>query len=135
MEHLFGPGKEGAGLAGMVADGDDRIEGDVAQLVKVFRAVAGDIDPGLGHDLDGDWVETMNFDPGGPDFDPVALEGPGPAFGHLAAAGVAGAEKEDFQLWVHWRCRSLMSGIEKRLAGTMIALLGIYFVVSPFFQA
>jgi hypothetical protein len=35
-------------------------------------------------------------------FDYTTLQMPGPALGHLAAAGVAGTQKKDSQFFFHW---------------------------------
>jgi hypothetical protein len=50
-----------------------------------------DIDPGLGHDFDGKRIQTVRFDPGRVRFDNISSQIPGPALGHLAAAGITGA--------------------------------------------
>ena len=79
----------------MVADGDHVVELDVGQLVDVLRALARDVDARLGHDLHGVADSAVGRDAGRVGLDHVALQVPRPAFGHLAAAGVAGAEEQD----------------------------------------
>ncbi len=88
-------GKEGTAFVSVVADGDDIIEGDMADFVEVFGAVAGDVYAGFGHDPDGHGVETVGFDAGGIGFDAITFEMASPALGHLASAGVSCAQEED----------------------------------------
>ncbi len=88
----------GAVFTGVAAEGDDVVEGDVLEVINVFGLLVGDVDAGLGHDFYGVGVEAVGFDAGGVGLDLAGLEGAGEAFGHLAAAGVAGAEEEDFEL-------------------------------------
>ena len=60
--------------------------------------MAGDVDARFGHDADRVGIQAVRLDAGGVRLDDVALEMPGPPFGHLAAAGVAGAQEKDVQL-------------------------------------
>jgi hypothetical protein len=83
----------------MVADGDDIIEQDVLEIIDMFGAMAGNIHTCLSHDADSIGIKAVGFDPGRVGFDEVGLEGARPAFGHLAAAGIAGAQEQDFQFW------------------------------------
>jgi len=83
--------KYGAILVGVAADSNDEIEIYVLERVDVLGLVLGNIDAGFGHDLDGALIQAVGFDAGGVGFDVIALELAGPSFGHLAAAGVAGA--------------------------------------------
>jgi hypothetical protein len=85
----------------MAANSYHVIEGDVPQFGNVFGSLAGNINARLGHDTDRIRVQAMRLDPGRVRLDRVALESPRPAFSHLAAAGIARAEKEDFRLLVH----------------------------------
>jgi len=94
-------GEYRAGFVGVVADGDDVIEGDGGERVDVLGLAAGDIDAGFGHCPHGSGVHAVGIDAGGIRLDHVALEESGPAFGHLAAAGIASAEKEDFEFVGH----------------------------------
>jgi hypothetical protein len=79
----------------MTADGDDELKFPVTKLSGGFREVRGDVNPDLGHDLDRQRVEPMFFDTRRGAVKRLRLEMTAPAFGHLAAAGVAGAEKEN----------------------------------------
>src|SRR5882672_9413638 len=90
----------GAIFVGVAADGDDEIERNILEIVDVLGAVLRNIDAGFGHDFDGVGIEAVGFDAGGVGLDLGALEMAGPALGHLAAAGVAGAEEEDFEFVV-----------------------------------
>ena len=96
--HDFGfPGKDGTLLLGLVADRDHQVEGFPGQVVHRLGSMLADIDAQLRHDLDGPGVDPAGPHPRGP-----GLNLPGQivvhqSFGHLAAAGVFGAEKQDFQ--------------------------------------
>ena len=89
-------GKNGTSFVGVSADGDDVVEGDMGEGIDVLGGVLGDVDAGFGHGFGGEGIEDVGFDAGGPGVDDVGLEVAGPAFGHLGAAGVSGAEEEDF---------------------------------------
>jgi len=95
MNDLGVAGKKGAGFVGMAADGDDIVKGNVEEVADVFGVVGGDIHAGFGHDADGAGIEAVGFDAGGIGVNAIGLEMARPAFGHLAAAGVAGAKKQD----------------------------------------
>ena len=91
------PGKDRAALVGLVADRHDDVKGDVEQFADVLAAVPRDVHPGLRHHLDGPGVQSVGLDPRGPGIDGVCLECACPPLSHLAAAGVAGAEKQDLE--------------------------------------
>ena len=88
--------KHRTGLIGVAADGDDRIDFAVQEIVHMLRGVAGNIDVDFGQRCDGFGMNVsggvrasaVNFHEiaGGCTKDPL---------GHVAAAGVAGAEDED----------------------------------------
>ena len=61
--------------------------------IDVSGAMARYIDTGFGHDFHGDWIEAVRLDAGGIRLEAIGFEVPGPAFGHLAATGVAGTKK------------------------------------------
>src|SRR3989339_983082 len=64
--------------------------------------MAADIDPGLGHDPHCQGIEPVFLDPGREKFVAFRMKMSAPALSHLAAARVAGAEKEDFRFgWIH----------------------------------
>ena len=48
-------------------------------------------------------IEAVRFDAGRIGFEAVGFQVPGPAFGHLATAGIARAKKQNFQQR-HWLC-------------------------------
>ena len=96
--HVEPPGfsqKQGAGLVGLVAKGDYVVELDALQGIEMFGDLSGNIDPDLGHDLDGPGVDSMRFDSGGIGIDGIALQMPGPTFRHLAPARIPGAQIKD----------------------------------------
>ena len=76
----------GARLVRGVAYGDYIIELAPGELIDVLCARAGNVDASLGHDLDGAGVDWLGVGPGRGHIDFAALEMPGPALGHLAAA-------------------------------------------------
>jgi hypothetical protein len=87
--------EDGTAFASVTADGDDEVEVNVAQLTYVFGAMSGDIDADFGHDFDGAGVEAVSLDARRVGSETVAPKGARPALGHLASAGVPGAEEED----------------------------------------
>jgi len=97
-------------LVRLVAHGHHVVELCAAQVADVLGAVAGDIDARLGHDADRPRVQAARLNAGRAGLDGIPLQMPHPALGHLAPAGVAGAEEEYLQLCGHpfapaWRGR------------------------------
>jgi hypothetical protein len=88
-------GEIGTGFAGMVAECHHVIKGVQGQLLDQRGLLVADIHPGLRHDPDGIRIEPMLDHPGGIGRINSSVQVPGPAFGHLAAAGVPGTEKKD----------------------------------------
>ena len=67
-----------------------------------------DIDPHFGHDLDGERIQFLRGDAGRVGFEVIAELISRQAFRHLAAAGVARAEKKDFDFIVrHFQASGL----------------------------
>jgi hypothetical protein len=89
-------GENGARLVRVVADRHDIIKVVRRQFGDGLGPVAGDVYACLGHDLHRPRIQTMSFDASREGLDRVAFQCACPAFGHLAAAGIAGAEKQDF---------------------------------------
>ena len=56
--------EKGARFAGVVANGDDGIEGDMPEGIYMFRNVRGNIHQGLGHHLNRSLIETMRLNAG-----------------------------------------------------------------------
>jgi hypothetical protein len=75
--------------------------------------LTGDIDARLGHDSDGERVDSSRLRAGGVRFENLAFEGARPPFGHLAATEIAGAEKEHLQHFLC--CRHEVMGCDFRL--------------------
>lgn len=86
-------GKAGAGLLGVAAEGDDIVKIEVREFLKGFGGLPGDIHSGVGHGADGKGIEAVLDDACALGVDDRGLEVPCKALGHLAAAGVAGAEE------------------------------------------
>ncbi len=89
-------GEHGAGLAGIVADGDDGLDFLVQEFGQRLGTMPGNVDPDFGHDLDGDGVDEAGwFRPGALDVDQPSRRAPQDAFGQVTATGIAGAENQD----------------------------------------
>jgi len=100
METVELTGEHRACLIGVATDGDDGINGAIQELIKMLRAMPGDIDADLLHHLDGLGVNI----PGGlgssaGNLDKITSSGAKHALGEVTAARVSGAENED--KWFH----------------------------------
>ena len=83
--------------------------------------MAGNIHARLGHDSHGIRVQSVGLDPRRVRLDLVAFQVARPALGHLAAAGVAGTEEQDFQhrfCFLHNSSRSILRICFNRLASS-----------------
>ena len=69
-------------------------------LADILRALVRDVHAGLRHHAHRRRVDRVRLYARRPRLDDVGLDRPGPPLGHLAAAGVAGAEEEDSELGV-----------------------------------
>ena len=65
------------------------------QIIDVLRVLFGNVDANFSHHFDGKRIHAVRLDAGGIGFDLIRFEMTGESFGHLAAAGVAGAEQEN----------------------------------------
>lgn len=92
-------GKNRAMLVRMSANSDDVIELNRAKLRDCLGVLAGDVYARFRHDLDGMRIHSVLREAGGIRLDNLRFQMPRPAFRHLAATGVAGAEKQHFYLW------------------------------------
>ncbi len=95
MNASSAPGKDGAILGGIVADGNDVIELPTCELINRFRAVARYVDIDLAHYGDRLRANERRGDAGALDIESVAGYTTKKALGHLAAGGVARAEDQD----------------------------------------
>ena len=50
--------KNRAGLVGIATDGDHCVDRFIEEFVEVFGTVMGNVDPDLGHDFDGEWMDV-----------------------------------------------------------------------------
>jgi len=92
--HLAGENR--AGGIGIAADGDDGMDRLVQKFLQVLRAMAGNVNARLGHDLDGQRMdETGRLGAGALDIHQVARRPAQKTFRDMAAAGIAGAENEN----------------------------------------
>lgn len=95
VDALSGAGEDGAGFAGVVADGDDVVEMLAGEFVDRFRAVLRDIDADLAQDFHGKTIQSNRVRAGAKDFEAIPSQVAQDAFCHLAAGGIAGAEDQD----------------------------------------
>lgn len=89
-------GEHGAGLIGVAADGDDGIDLLPEEFVHVLGVVATDVDADFGHGGDGLRVNVASrLRACALDVEDVPCGLAEDSLGHVAAAGVSGAEDED----------------------------------------
>jgi len=90
---LVGGAREGrAGVAGVVAHGDDTIEWFARRFLQRLRVVPGDVDADFPHGVDGQRMHIAGgLGPGAEDIEVVATQFSEPTLGHLTPAGIAGA--------------------------------------------
>jgi hypothetical protein len=96
MHHLGFSRKYGTVFMSMTANGYDKIELDAVQFIHELRAMPGDIHSGFRHRPDGIGIQAVRGDACRKRLDRVAFQVASPAFGHLAAARIAGAKEQDF---------------------------------------
>ena len=83
----------GAGMVGVVANGDDSLDVALEKLVHVLGRVCGNIDADVGQGADGEGMNgTGGVGTGALDIEQIAGDVAEDAFGHVGATGVAGAE-------------------------------------------
>lgn len=95
MNASSAPGKDGAILGGIVADGNDVIELLTGELINRLRAMTGYVDADLVHDSNSLGANDRRGDAGALDHEAVAGHVTEKALGHLAAGGVSGAEDKN----------------------------------------
>lgn len=87
------------GLVGVAAYGDDGVHILVQKVIHVLRGVRADIDADFGHGFDGERVNiARGIRSGAMDIEQVTGGLSKQAFGHVATAGVSGAENENERL-------------------------------------
>jgi hypothetical protein len=85
-----------AGLIRIAADGDNGVNRLLQKFRERLGAMRGNINPYLGHDFDGEWMNVASgFRASALDVRSVAQCGAQKTFADVAAAGIAGAENED----------------------------------------
>ena len=83
----------GAGMVGVVANGDDSLDVALEKLVHVLGRVCGNIDADVSQGADGEGMDgTGGVGTGALDIEQIAGDVAEDAFGHVGATGVAGAE-------------------------------------------
>ncbi len=98
---IYLAGKGRARLVGVSANGDHGVDPRVEELVEVLGSVSGYVDADFLHDLYGLWMHVARgLGSGGEHLVSVAERVSEDAFGHVAAAGVSGAEIEQFDFFI-----------------------------------
>ena len=85
--------KHGTMLVGIAADSHHVIKRGPLKLANSLRPLIGNIDARLGHDPNGIGVQAVGLNARRVRFDLIGFQVASPAFRHLTAAGVAGAEE------------------------------------------
>jgi hypothetical protein len=88
-------GEDRAAVPRPIANRDDVREMLAEKSDYIFGMLTRNINSDFGHGFHGQWVQNAWLQPGALRIESVASEVPQVSFGHLAAAGVAGAEKQD----------------------------------------
>ena len=101
VNHPGGARKCGTGLVSVPAYRDDDVQWLIAKIGNRFAPVTRDVDADFGHHLDGERVKAVRYDPGAECLDIVVPQVTAETLGHLAAAGVPGAKKENAALPAH----------------------------------
>jgi len=90
-------GENRARLVRIAANGDDGMHRLFQKFPQGFRAMTGNVNARFGHDFDGERMDKTGwFRAGALDIHKVACRRAQKFFGHVAAAGVAGAEDQNY---------------------------------------
>jgi len=84
-----------AALLGVVANGEDVVEGLIGKLIYVLRAVPRNIDSQLPHDRNGFRTHLTWLGSGAEHLEAIARVMSQKPLRHLAAGGIAGAKNQD----------------------------------------
>lgn len=84
-----------AGGRGAVANGHDEVEVQVGDVCDGLRRLSGHIHAAFAHDRNGARIDGVRRGASRKRFDAITQQMPGPGLGHLAAAGIAGADEQD----------------------------------------
>jgi hypothetical protein len=105
-------GKHRANLISMTAKSDDGGHRFIEKFVKVLRAMAQNINAHFGHHLDGERIDFAGrIGTGTVNIRQVTERRAQKSFGHLAAAGVAGTEKENYGLGLAFTVQRHVEGL------------------------
>jgi len=99
VQTFFRIGKQRAGLARCIAHGNHEVKFLIQIFIHGFLPMAGNIHPDFCNRLNSPRIHPAEVRAGAEHFETVAREVSQKSFGHLAAAGVAGAEEEDCLFW------------------------------------
>jgi hypothetical protein len=89
-------GKNRARLIRVAAHSDDGMDRLIQEFLQVLRAMAGNVNARLGHDLDGQRMDKAGWlGSGALDVYEFACRRAQKAFGHVAATGITGAKNEN----------------------------------------
>lgn len=92
MQLVRGAREGGAGVAGVVAHGDDIIERLTDEFLQRLRVLPGDVDADFPHGFDGQRMDVAGgFGPGAEDLEVITAQFSEPSLGHVTAAGIARA--------------------------------------------
>ena len=95
VQPLAGSVKHRAGLVGLVAHGDDRIESLIEVAVQRFAFLGRDVDAQLRHGADRQRPNLRCLGARRMDLESIAAQGSQQAFGHLTAGRIMGAQKQN----------------------------------------
>ena len=87
----------GAMLLGVVADGENVIEGLAGEFIHMLRALPGDVNAEFAHDGNGFAADWLGIRASAENFEAITGIVAEKAFGHLAARGISSAEDQDAQ--------------------------------------
>jgi hypothetical protein len=96
MNPLYISRESGAGLLGVITDGNDDINSNIKVIIYRFRFMVGNINSQLIHNRYRSRMEMGGMTAGAVYFEFVPGPMPQQAFGHLRSTGIAGADENNF---------------------------------------
>src|ERR1044071_665776 len=118
VKTLDGPGKDRAGVVGFAADGDHGVDRMREELLQALGHVPPDVDSDFRHGPDGQRMnEASGLGTGAVRLEDVARRRPEDPFGHLAAAGIAGAKDKHLRFHAQKKTGASSQGMTVRTRG------------------